>query len=155
VRLHIRKVTLREWRRQFARHLRALGVAANATERAVRGESQSPRPDGIYRAGQRNESYRICERVEGIAGQLRKGALCVEEGKAKLLSTRKDVEGGWWAASDLLVTQGRPELAEQVRRFSAEMPAPLTEREFIAEALRGSVRETRARDNAAPSAASL
>ena len=41
VRLHIRKATLREWRREFARHLRALGVAANATPRYVRGETQA------------------------------------------------------------------------------------------------------------------
>ena len=43
VRLNIRKATLREWRREFARHLRALGVAANATDRGVRGESRSPK----------------------------------------------------------------------------------------------------------------
>src|SRR5580700_4382690 len=48
VRLHIRKATLRLWRREFARHLRALGIAANATERSVRGESRSPKRDGIY-----------------------------------------------------------------------------------------------------------
>jgi hypothetical protein len=33
VRLNIRKATLREWRRDFAAHLRELGVEANATER--------------------------------------------------------------------------------------------------------------------------
>lgn len=38
VRLYIRKPVLREWRRDFAKHLREIGVAANATERAVRGE---------------------------------------------------------------------------------------------------------------------
>jgi relaxase-like protein len=37
-RLNIRKDTLRHWRAEFARHLRALGVEANATERAVRGQ---------------------------------------------------------------------------------------------------------------------
>ena len=36
VRLNIRKGTLREWRSKFAHHLRQHGVAANATERAVR-----------------------------------------------------------------------------------------------------------------------
>src|SRR3984885_10019502 len=36
-RLHIRKATLREWRTGFARHLRAGGVAANATQQYVRG----------------------------------------------------------------------------------------------------------------------
>jgi hypothetical protein len=35
-RLNPRKATLREWRRQFARHLREHSVAANATDRAVR-----------------------------------------------------------------------------------------------------------------------
>jgi hypothetical protein len=50
VRLNIGKATLREWRRDFARHLRALGVAANATDRGVRGESRSPKPDGIERS---------------------------------------------------------------------------------------------------------
>jgi len=141
VRLHIRKATLREWRREFARHLRALGAPANATERAVRGESRPPKLDGIYRAEQRGESYRTRERADGVARELLKGNLRVEAGKAKLLGTRKDVERGWWAASDILFTEGRTELAAQVKQFAAEMPAPLTERELIADALRRSVRE--------------
>ena len=33
VRLNIQKATLRDWRREFARHLREQGVAANATDR--------------------------------------------------------------------------------------------------------------------------
>jgi hypothetical protein len=49
-RLNIRKVTLRCWRAEFARQLRMLGVPANATERAVRGETRTPKLDGIYRA---------------------------------------------------------------------------------------------------------
>src|SRR5882672_1486466 len=40
VRLNIRKPTLREWRREFARHLRAQGIAANATDRFVRGQTK-------------------------------------------------------------------------------------------------------------------
>src|SRR5580658_6850454 len=36
-RLNIRKATLRLWRSEFASHLRALSLPANATERAVRG----------------------------------------------------------------------------------------------------------------------
>jgi hypothetical protein len=39
-RLNIRKATLRRWRAAFARQLRAQGVAANATARAVRGQSE-------------------------------------------------------------------------------------------------------------------
>ncbi len=49
-RINIRKETLREWRRSFASQLRAQGIAANATERAVRGVTKPRKSDGIYRA---------------------------------------------------------------------------------------------------------
>jgi predicted transcriptional regulator len=147
VRLHIRKATLREWRMEFARHLRALGIAANATERAVRGESRSPNRDEIYRAERRGESHHTRARAGAVAAELSNGNLRVEAGKARLLETRKEVERGWWAVSDILVAEGRAELAEQVRRFSAQMPPPRTDRESIAEALRGHTREARTRDD--------
>ena len=49
-RITIRKDTLREWRREFARQLRTQGIAANATNRAVRGAVKPQKSDGIYRA---------------------------------------------------------------------------------------------------------
>jgi predicted transcriptional regulator len=145
VRLNIRKATLREWRREFARHLRALDIAANATDRAVRGESRSPKRDGIYRAEHRGESRHTQARAEAVAAELLKGNLQVEAGKARLLATRRAVERGWWAVNDILVAEGRPELAAQVRRFSAQMPSPRTDRESIAETLRKHTREARTR----------
>ena len=54
--LNIRKATLREWRGLFARHLRAHGIAANATDRAVRGPTWSSFKDGIHRASLRGDS---------------------------------------------------------------------------------------------------
>ena len=36
--------------------MRLLGVEANATDRAVRGETKKAKKDGIYRAGERGES---------------------------------------------------------------------------------------------------
>jgi hypothetical protein len=149
VRLNIRKATLREWRRGFARHLRALGVAANATDRSVRGESRSTKRDGIYRAEQRGESHHTRARAQAVAAELSKGSLRVEAGKAKLLETRREVDRGWWAVSNILIDEGGPELAVHVRRFSAQMPAPRTDRELIAEALRRPVRETAAREDLA------
>jgi hypothetical protein len=149
VRLNIRKPTLREWRREFARHLRALGIAANATDRGVRGESRSTKRDGIYRAEERGESRHTQARAEAVAAELMKGNLRVEAGNARLLETRKAVERGWWAVSDILVAEGRPELAAQVRRFSAEMPPPWTDRESIAQALRRHTRAGPVRDEPA------
>jgi hypothetical protein len=147
VRLNIRKSTLREWRGEFARHLRALGIAANATDRAVRGERRSPKRDGIYRAELRGESRHARARAEAVAAELSKGNLRLEAGKAKLLETRREVERGWWVVSDILVAEGRPELAAQARRFSAQMPPPRTDRELIAEALQRHTREGQTRDH--------
>jgi hypothetical protein len=149
VRLNIRKATLRGWRREFARHLRAQGVAANATDRGVRGETRSAKRDGIYRAEHRGESHHTRVRAEAVAAELLKGNLRVDAGKAKLLETRREVERGWWAVSDILVAEGRLDLAAQVRRFSAQMPPPWTDRESIAEALRRQTAQAWTRDDPA------
>jgi hypothetical protein len=147
VRLNIRKATLREWRREFARHLRAHGVEASATERAVRGSRLAAKLDGIYRAEQRGESRHTRTRAETVARELLTGDLRIEQGKVRLLETRKDVERGWFAVGDILAAEGRVELAHQVRRFAVEMPPSKTERELIAEDLRGRVRDARSRDD--------
>jgi hypothetical protein len=146
VRLNIRKATLREWRKEFARHLRAHGVEANATERAVRGNRLPAKLDGIYRAEPRGESRHTRARTDAVARELLKGDPRIELGKARLLETRKEVERGWFAVSEILMTEGRKELAHQAWRFAAEMPPPRTERELIAEDLQSRVRKARTRD---------
>ena len=149
VRLNIRKVTLREWRREFARHLHAHGVEANATERAVRGNRVRAKLDGIYRAEKRGDSRHTRTRAEAVGRELFKADLRIEQGKARLLETRKRVERGWFAVGDILMGEGRKELANEVWRFAAEMPPPKTERELIAEDLRRRIRDARTRDGRA------
>jgi hypothetical protein len=149
VRLNIRKATLRGWRREFARHLRAHGVDANATERPVRGNRLPAKVDGIYRAQQRGESHHTRSRTETVARELLKGDLRIEPGKARLVETRKEVERGWFAVGDILMAEGRRELANQVWRFLAQIPPAMTERELIAQDLRGRVRGARTRDGRA------
>jgi hypothetical protein len=137
VRLNIRKETLREWRREFARHLRAQGIAANATERFVRGETKPHKLDGIYRPMRDPErhSTHMQGRVESVAAELPQRNLRVEAGKSKLVQTRKEVERGWRAVSEILIREGQPELASQVARFVSQMSPPRTENEQIAIAL--------------------
>jgi hypothetical protein len=134
-RLHIRKATLREWRREFARQLRAEGVAANATDRAVRGETRKSLRDGIYRAAHRSDSRHVQQHVERILKQLKNGGLEAEPGKAKLVATREAVVRGWHAVADSLLTSGQAALAEKVWKFIGSMPAPATDRERIASSL--------------------
>jgi len=145
-RLNIRKATLREWRREFARNLRALGVPANATERAVRGENRSPRNDRIYRAAQRGDSWRVRARVEEVSREVTRGGLRAEPGRESLAQTRRVVEQAWWEISEILVRQGHRELAAEVVRFVSRMPPPESDREMIAAELRKQVRDERARE---------
>lgn len=135
VRLNIRKATLREWRRDFAAALRQQGVAANATERAVRGENRMHETDGIYRAMRRGDSTHFEERALAIARELREGHLHTDAGKDTLLNTRRNVERGWRDVGDLLERDGEHDLALQVRRFVRQMPPSTTEREWIADRL--------------------
>jgi hypothetical protein len=143
-RLNIRKATLREWRREFARHLRDQGIAANATERAVRGENRTPKMDGIYRAAERGDSSHARDRAQSVAAALFKGHLRADPGRGRLMETRRKVERGWRAAGDVLVAQGNPQLAGELRRFVDQMPAPCTEREHVAHAIRRHLNASRA-----------
>jgi type IV secretory pathway VirD2 relaxase len=135
VRLHIRKATLRDWRREFARQLRALGVAANATERAVRGETRESKPDQIYRASLRGDSTYVRAQAEAVAAELLKGDTRVEPSKRALVITRLQVENGWRSVASLLAKDGHHDLANDVRRFVERMQTVKTERELIADEL--------------------
>ena len=139
-RLNIRKATLREWRQEFARHLREQGIAANATERAVRGQNRTSKTDGIYRASQRGDSKHLRERRQSVARELQNGEVRIEPGKAKLLNTRHNVKRGWRAVNELLEREGQSALAAEVNWFVERMPAPLTEKEQVAEQLYGNIR---------------
>jgi hypothetical protein len=145
-RLHIRKATLREWRLEFARHLRALGVAANATPRYVRGETGLRKPDGIYRASLRGESTYMRERAEVVARELARGTLRIESGKASLVDTRNAVRSAWLAVGATLIRQGQPNLAAHVRQFTDQMAPPMTEKEWVATRIAERGREPRARE---------
>jgi hypothetical protein len=134
-RLNIRKADLRRWRQEFARHLRANGVAANATERAVRGADVARKKDGIYRAARRGQSTHMRNRVTEVAQQLAKGSIAVEPGQERLLATRAGVLEGWKAVSERLVGMGDHQLAAEVRTFARGLGSARTERELLARAM--------------------
>lgn len=116
-RLNIRKATLRAWRQRFATNLRELGVAANATERAVRGETQIRKSDGAYRAAQRGATVSPPTRttpIKGVAAQLPTTELL----EAKELRTRKEVVAGWHGVSERLRVAGHADLSARVDKFA-------------------------------------
>ncbi len=135
VRLNIRKATLHDWRREFARHLRAQGISANATDRAVRGATRPKLSDGMYRALQRGASRRIQEQHEGAAGREPR-TTSDASARESLLRTRAQVERGWEAAAEILDRQGQHDLARYVRRFTEAMPPIRTDRELLRAAMK-------------------
>lgn len=148
-RLNIRKEMLRQWRSDFARHLRTVGVSANATHRYIRGEAAPRKSDGIYRASLRGESTHLRARTEAVARELAEGRLRVEPGKADMLRTRSEVRRAWQVVADILIRQRQPGLAAQVRQFADRMSPSMTEKESIAaqllERARARSREERGR----------
>jgi hypothetical protein len=132
VRLNIRKATLREWRREFARHLRTQGISANATDKAVRGTTRPKLSGAVYRALQRGASRHI-PMHDGMTGMKRTSA-SEAFGRASLLHTRAEVERGWRAAAEILDRQGQRDLAWYVRSFAEALPPIRTDRELLGEA---------------------
>jgi type IV secretory pathway VirD2 relaxase len=135
-RLHIRKASLRDWRSEFARHLRALGVAANATPRYVRGATTLRNSDRIHRAMLRGDSSHLRARAELVAAELLDGKLQIEPGKSRLVKTRMEVERAWRTVEATLAASGHMDIADQVRRFVSQMPPPRTEKEMMADEIR-------------------
>lgn len=132
VRFNIKKATLRHWRAEFARNLRLLGVPANATERAVRGENRKAKKDGIYRANQRGDSTHVRAQTEAAIAELRKTSSRVEPGKRTLIETRRIIESGWRALADNLAQDGYQNVVRDVQLFIERMPPPRTEKELTA-----------------------
>jgi hypothetical protein len=140
IRLNIRKATLREWRREFARHLRAQGIRANSTDKAVRGATRANVSDGRYRAMQRGASRSIWEHLGAPIMEPKNASEA--SGRDALLRTRAEVERGWLAVAEILDRQGQQDLAWYVRRFAESLPSVRTDRELLRQALRPRERRT-------------
>ena len=118
-RLNIRKANLRGWRRDFASQLRAQGIPANATERAVRGQIRPPVRDGIYRLAERGELMRSRECSESV-----------ELDNATLQETHRKVVDAWAIVSAQMLNAGHP-MADQVWGFIGRMPKPRPEQAVL------------------------
>jgi hypothetical protein len=132
-RLHIDKAMLREWREEFARMMRDQGIAANATPRAVRGQSQRATRDAAFRAKRRSSSHAMRREVESIAREISKTGTVRDPAHGKLLETRKAVVAGWMGIAATLDAQGEIVLAGDVRYFANHLPRVLTDRKRLAE----------------------
>jgi Relaxase/Mobilisation nuclease domain len=134
VRLNIRKSTLRYWRREFARRLREQGVEANATERAVRGNTMTSQRDGIFRSSQRGMSRYLHKRVLAVSADREFGH--VARGRETMARTRAGVEHGWLAAAEILARQGESHLAQETRQFVPRLQVLRTDQDRLTERMK-------------------
>jgi hypothetical protein len=164
-RLHITKPMLRQWRENFARCLRAQGVAANATPGPLRGRNRQPLKDPIHRRLKAVAAFHALpadaqtrvtppkpssfmrSKVEAIARQLQRGSLSPEPGRARLVEIRERVRSGWQSVADALRRQQLFDLANEVERFKAAMPPARTDQERIAAGLLAEVLAQRKRED--------
>ena len=133
-RLHIDKAMLREWREDFARLMRAQGIAANATPRIVRGRNKGSTKDAIYRT-RPSRSHALSARAHSIATELSETGTVADPARAALVKTRKAVLAGWERVAAALDAQGEIVLAGDVRYFAQHLPPVLTDRERLAQDL--------------------
>ena len=148
-RLNIRKATLRARWQEFAVNLRELGVAANATERAVRGETRTHRSDGAYRAAIREGASLIQVWKRQIIREWSEGQLNFGSGEERLPSTREEVLEGWYRVSARLKADGDFELGQRVESFAAQMSPAKTEKWALIDQLFAPTRLDERRDNLA------
>lgn len=127
VRLNIKKATLRHWRAQFAKQLNELGQAANATERAVRGETRTYKRTEIYRADQRNDSDHIRMAKSKARRDAEGKNQTMDPGLAVMRRTRSQVMAAWLALKMKALAIGDNALARDIDEFADAMPPVQTE----------------------------
>ncbi len=134
-RIYIRKATLQAWREDFAKELRARGIAANATKRVIRGQTKSAKKTPIQRAAMRGESTFMAKLARDIGNEIRIGKLNPEAAKLKIQQSRAAVVRDWDLTARRLDAQGERLLAADVRAYVQDLPPPRTDREWVAAAI--------------------
>jgi hypothetical protein len=131
-RLRIDKATLREWREDFAREMRAQGVAANATSRVLRGKNGRFLNEKSVQAVRRGRSDAFRAKVEAVVRELASTKTIHDPARSRMLATRKALLHSWMEVAAMLDAQGEMVLAGDVRNFANRLPPVLTDRQQIA-----------------------
>lgn len=146
LRMHIRKGTLRLWREQFAKELRARGIEANATSRAERGKSIKSKGSAEWHIQKRYEenvrqgkratpSRARAARILEAAHELTDAPVRERPWEIAMAARRRDVLRELNTNMERLRQEGEDALANEVQQFISEMPPLDSERHKIQRAL--------------------
>lgn len=152
-----RKDDIQLWRDVFAEKLNELGIPAKATYRAMRGIVEKRMSMAQYKAkhDRKNErgiyTFETRVRNAAVAATTIGGAVPVWESasprKKDLLAEQTQVRSAWHDLERQLRVSGEEadqRLADQIRKFFAAMPAPLTQHQRLTAQLAALHRDTRA-----------
>jgi hypothetical protein len=95
--LKFRKATLREWREEFASHLRRVAAEAHAMPRFARGKTRPRKSDAVYRDARRGASTHMSHRLGAAATAVLQVDRTENIARLRVRDTRRALERGWFA----------------------------------------------------------
>ncbi len=146
---------LQQWRERFARELRRLGVEAEATPRQARGKVRRPDPTPVHQIERRGAKPTIRNLQHDDAARAAKGPRLPKprDWQRDIQHRQESIRAAYLehAASLAEGTAEDKRLANDVRRFVAEMPVALTRRQRLATELRQVLEQRKSADTPARS----
>jgi type IV secretion system T-DNA border endonuclease VirD2 len=138
------RVELQAWREIFAEKLREHGIEAAATPRHVRGVVKKGMRQPVYQLAKANRSIVKTALVRDAARSVLNNSAESRPWEAKVAENQAILREGWAALADVLgkgAMPGDAELAQQIRAFVNDMPAPVTERQEVEMRMRTALRK--------------
>ncbi|MDN7664092.1 relaxase/mobilization nuclease domain-containing protein [Burkholderia cenocepacia] len=135
---------LQEWREMFAEQLRARGIEAAATPRNVRGIVKKAMRQPVYQASKANRSTVKASAIRDAARAVLDNSTEARPWEQRIADRQTTIRAGWTALADVLDKSAEPgdaALAQQVRAFVRDMPAPLTQQQELEQRMRDVVRK--------------
>lgn len=131
---------LQQWRERFARELRRLGVEAEATPRQARGTVRKAAPMAVHKAEQRGIEPRVRQAERRDAELEARGPALPQprEWSRDIQMRQESIRGAYLSQAEALMQGDAADrrLAQDIRRFVADMPVPLTRRQALVVELR-------------------
>ena len=152
-RLNPKRDDLQAWRVAFAGACRQHGIAAEATPRRTRGVIRKGKKQAVLHADKAKRSSVQKAKVREALMATTRSAASLQGPDKVAVDGQAQTRADWDRVADELsqTTAGTgQELARQIRRFLAQMPAPETERMQLQRQLRQHLQQQKERNDANP-----
>lgn len=152
-RLNPKRDDLQAWRVAFAAACRQHGIAAEATPRRARGVVRKPKKQAVLHADKAKRSTVQKAKVREALKAMTRPTTNLQDPEKIAAERQAQTRADWSRVADELsqaTTSVGQDLARQIRRFLAQMPAPETERMQLQKQLRQHLQQQKERNDANP-----